>query len=1043
MGTAIPIEITNCMQKIYTILFVLFGVITLQAQENLLSGKVTDASGTLPGVSVLIQGTQEGVMTDLDGGYTIKVKDGQVIVFSFVGYQTQKITYKGQPAINVQLKEETNELSEVVINVPYGTANKKTYTGSVGLVQSKTIERSQVSNVSKVLEGSVAGVQSFSQSGQPGSEATIRIRGVGSVNASSDPLYIVDGVPYEGGLSAIAASDIESISVLKDATAATLYGSRAANGVIMITTKQGLRDTAPVIEITAKHGMSDRARSDYNQVSTPQYMEMFWEAIRNGKMETGGMNASQAAEYASTNLVGLLGINPYGLNNPQPVGTDGKLIQGLTPLWNDDWADALKQKARFTDVNLRVSGGGAKSRYYFSGGFLNDQGYVLESGFKRFNMRSNIVVDAKDWLELGLNVSAAHSIQNYPKQDDSEQSNVIGFARAMPSFYPIYQRNLTTGEYLLDPVTGQPMYDFGSYRASSYNKLNLIATMPLDKSEFKRDIATFRTYAQAKLLDNLKFKTSLNVDYNSTYNNNMTNPELGSSADYGGSISRKNTRTVSMTFNNVFNYNVDLNDRNALQVMAGQEYYQYNSDYFGGARQQIIMMGFDQPDAAARLVDFYGKADEYKMLSFFGNVQYSLDKKYYLSASYRRDGSSRFAPEHRWGDFWSFGASWRIIDEDFMSKYRDTWLSNLMFKASYGAQGNDNIGYYAYQGLYQIFNNAGEGGVTTKGLATPELTWEKNLNLNIGLDFGLFNNRLNGTIEYFQRASDDLLFEKLLPPSIGFTSMQQNIGAMKNYGWELSLDGYPIMTEDWKLHLGMNLTTYKNKITSLPSPEITKGNKRWVEGGSVYDFYLKEWAGVNPDNGNAQWYIQNADGTKTITEDYSRLGDKDRVKKGSSLPDVTGGFLTELTYKNWQLSANFVYTIGGKIYNRDKISLLHQTGGGNTWSTDMLDRWTPDNPYTDVAKLTTNPKSAWTNESDRFLVDRSFLKLKNLALSYNLPQDWLRRANIASASLFIQGENLFTWTKVQGFDPEQTFDGSTYYRYPAMKTISLGINVKL
>lgn len=1031
------------MQKIYTILFVFASIITLQAQERLVSGNVSDTGGTLPGVSVIIQGTNQGTMTDLDGGYSIKVNEGQVLEFSFIGYQTQKVTYKGQDVINVTLQYESSELSEVVIQVPYGTANKKTYTGSVGLIQAKTIEKSQVSNVSKALEGSVAGLQSFSASGQPGSEATIRIRGVGSINAKSDPLYVVDGVPYEGGLSAIAASDIESISVLKDATAATLYGSRAANGVIMITTKQGKRETEPQIEITAKHGISNRARSDYKQLSTNQYMELQWEAIRNGQMDNSKMSASEAAAYASTNLVNSIGINPYGLDNPRPVGLDGKLLPGLKPLWNDDWSDALSQNARYTDVNLRVSGGSAKSRYYVSGGYLNDQGYVLESGFKRFNLRSNIIMDAKDWLEIGMNVSASHSIQDYPKQDDSAITNVIGFARGLPSFYPIYERNLTTGEYLIDPSTGERIFDYGNYRKTSYNKYNLVATLPQDKSEIKKDVATFRTYGQIKFLENLKFKSSLNIDYNSTYNHNVSNPDFGPSSANGGSVSRRNTRTVSMTFNNVLNYNLDIDDKNSLSLMAGQEYYQYDSNYFGGVRQQIIKAGFEEPDAASRLVDFYGKADAYKMMSFFGNAQYSYDKKYYLSASYRRDGSSRFSPKNRWGDFWSVGASWRIIDEDFMSNYRDTWLSNALFKASYGAQGNDNIGYYAYQSLFSIYNNLGESGLVASRLETPELSWETNMNLNIGLDLSFFNNRLNTSIEYFERRSKDLLFDKALAPSLGFSSIQENVGAVNNYGWEFTVDGSPIQTDDWRLHLGLNLTTYKNKITSLPTKEMWSGSKKWVEGGSIYDFYMVEWAGVNSANGNPQWYIQNTDGTKRITEDYSELDVKDKVYKGNSLPDVTGGFQAELAYKNWELSANFTYTIGGKIYNRDKLSLYSESGDGGTWSRDMLDRWTPENPNTDVVRLTTDSKSSWTRESDRFLVDRSFLKLKNITLTYNLPQEWLRKIKLNSASLFFQAENLFTLTKEQGLDPEQTFAGTTYFRYPSMRTISLGLNVKL
>lgn len=1032
------------MQKIYVILFVFVGILTSQAQDTLVSGTVSDSSGTLPGVSVLIENSSQGTMTDLDGNYSINIKDGQVLVFSFVGYQTQKIAYKGQANVNILLSEESANLDEVIITVPYGTANKKTYTGSVGLVQAKNIEKAQVSNVSKVLEGTIAGVQSFSSSGQPGSEATIRIRGIGSINANSKPLYVVDGVPYEGELNAIAATDIESMTVLKDATAATLYGSRAANGVIMITTKQGTRETAPQIEISAKHGISSRARNDYRVLGTNDYMELQWEAIRNGQMDAGGKSPEAAAEYASQNLISQIGINPYGTNNPMPVGTDGKLLPGLKPLWSDNWDDALQQNARFTDVNVRVSGGGKNTRYFVSGGFLNDQGYVIESGFKRYNLRSNIVVDAKDWLEVGLNVAASSSIQNFPKQDDSEQSNVILFARVMPSFYPIYQRDLATGAYLVDPNTGGRMFDYGNYRASSYAKYNLIASMPHDLSEIKKDIASVRTYGQIKFLDNLKFKSSLSVDYNSTNNHNVTNPLYGPSVEYGGSVDRKNTRTVSMTFNNVLNYNLDIDDKNAISAMVGQEFYSYDSNYFGGQREQLIMNGYFEPDAASKVIDFFGKADEYKMLSFFGNAQYSYDKKYYLSASFRRDGSSRFSPDSRWGNFWSFGASWRIIDEEFMNQYRDTWLSNLLFRASYGAQGNDNVGYYAYQALYAIQNNLGDPGLVTSRLGTEDLSWETNLNMNIGLDFGFFNERLSGTIEYFERRSKDLLFDRDLASSTGFTSIQENIGAMKNYGWEFTLNGTPIMTEDWRWSVGLNLTTYKNKITSLPSEAIWSGNKKWVKGGSLYDFYLPEWAGVNPANGNAQWYLQNGDGSKTITDDYSQVDKVEhKVKQGNSLPDVSGGFSTELTYQNWSLSANFAYNIGGKIYNGDKMSLYRSSGGGTNWSTDMLNRWTPDNPNTDVAKVSTHPKSAWNQSSDRFLVDRSYLKLKNLTVSYNVPQEWLKKVRLSSASVYFQAENLFTWTKEQGLDPEQTFDGSTYFRYPAMKTISLGINVKL
>lgn len=1032
------------MNKLYILLLlsVLFSN-GLRAQELLVSGTVSDNQGPLPGVTVSVVGLPDtATMTDLDGHYQIRVDANGTLLFSYLGYETLKESVMNRSLINTVLKTSSEELGEVLITIPYGTAKKSTFTGSVGIVSGANIEKAQVSNVTKALQGTVAGLQSFSASGQPGSEATIRIRGIGSVNASSSPLYVVDGVPYDGTLSSIAASDIESITVLKDAASATLYGSRAANGVIMVTTKQGRKNSPTSLEITSKYGFSSLARRDYDQLNTNQYFELYWEALRNSRLDNQ-FTPAQAAQYATDNIVGRIGINPYGTNNPQPVGVDGKLTPGLQPLWNDDWRDALSQSAHYKEINVRVSGGGENSRYFISGGYLDDQGAVIESGFKRYNFRTNITSDVKDWLQVGLNVSGTHSIQNYPKQDDSAISNVIGFSRGVPSFYPIYERNLENGTYLIDPNTGQRIFDYGNYRGTSYAKHNLVGSMPHDKNEIKTDAASVRTFAEVKILDNLKFKTSLNVDYNSRFTHNYINPSYGADALNGGSVSKSNVRTVGMTFNNVLNYNLDINDRNSISALAGQEFYSYNTSKFGGTREKLITDGFYEPDAASVLSAFQGNSDEYKLLSFFGNVEYALDKKYFLSGSVRSDGSSRFHPDNRWGTFWSVGASWRVIEEEFIQNLRDKGLSNLSLKMSYGAQGNDNIGYYAYQALYAIQNNLGESGLIASRLATPNLSWETNLNLNIGLDYGLFNNRLTGTVEYFERKSKDLLFNKSLVPSTGFSSTSQNIGAIKNYGFEFTIEGTPIATPDWNWRLSLNATTYKNKIVSLPSAEMWSGAKKWVEGGSLYDFYLVEWAGVNPQNGNAQWYRYEADGTKVITEDYASTKETDKVKSGNSLPDVSGGFQSDLSYKGFELSALFTYSIGGKIYNGDKQSLQHLGAEGATWSTDMLNRWTPENTITDVPRLTTDPKSSWLSQSDRFLVDRSFLKLKTVTLSYNLPQNWLQKVKLERVSVYLQAENLLTFTKEQGLDPEQNLDGTTYYRYPSMKTISFGVNVKL
>ncbi len=1031
------------MNRIYILGCALLGTLTLYAQDIAVSGKVTSDGEPLAGVTITVKNrASQGTITDIDGNYRITVKGDDELLFSFIGYNTFTQKVNNNRTIHVELEESAIQLEELVITVPYGTAKKSTFTGSAGYVSGSTIEKAQVSNVTKALQGTVPGLQSFSSSGQPGSEATIRIRGVGSVNASSDPLYVVDGVPYAGNLSALASSDIESVTVLKDAASATLYGSRAANGVIMITTRQGKRNQKPQIEFTSKFGFSSRGRKDYKQVNTNEYFELYWEAIRNERLDSND-TAADAATFASRNLVSDLGINPYGSKYAEPVGTDGKLLAGLTPLWNDSWEDALTQNAHYTDLNVHVSGGGQSSTYFISGGYLDDQGVAIESGFKRYTLRTNVVSDIRKWLQVGLNVSGSHSIQDYPKQDDSISSNVILAARALPSFYPVYVRDPDAGAYVYDE-NGNRIFDFGEYRPNSFKRQNLLATMPLDKKEIKRDIASLRGYIQIEPVTGLTWRTSLNVDYNSRYNHYYEDATYEEASSTGGSIERYNARTVGTTINNVVNYATSFNRTHDLRVMAGHEYYEYNTSNFGGERQNVIASGYYEPDAASVLVDFYGNSDQYKLLSFFGSAEYSYKKKYFLSASVRTDGSSRFHPDKRWGTFWSVGGSWRIIEEDFLEEARISGqLSNLSLRASYGAQGNDNISYYAYQALYSIYNNLGESGLTASRLATPDLTWETNLNLNIGLDLGFFNNRLSGTIEYFERRSKDLLFSKSLVPSTGFSSTSQNTGAIRNYGWEFLVEGYPIVTKDWRWKLSVNATTYKNKIVSLPSEEMWSGSKKWVKGGSLYDFYLIEWAGVNPENGNPQWYRYTDDGDKIVTEDYSSVITSDKVKAGSSLPKLTGGFQSELSYKGFELSALFSYVIGGKIYNSDKIFLLSQGSPGRAWSTDMLNRWTPENPYTDVARLTTSPESSWTNESTRFLVDRSFLKLKTVTLSYTLPASWTQAASLHSTSLFVQGENLFTATKEQGLDPEQTLGGTTYYRYPSMRTISFGINIKL
>lgn len=1033
------------MSRSLTLLCMLLFCIATYAQRITVSGKVTAGGEGLPGVTVAVKGSTNGTITSMDGDYSLQTEPQNTLVFSFIGYETQEVPINGQKTINIEMHESSIAIDEVVIAVPYGTAKKSTFTGSASVIDKKIIAASQVSSVSKALQGTVAGLQSFSTSGQPGEDASIYIRGVGSANATTTPLYVVDGVPYDGALSSISSQDIASVTVLKDAAAASLYGSRAANGVIMITTKQGQNGSAPTIQLSAKYGFSSRAVRDYDQLSTNDYFMLQWEALRNSYMDNG-QSAESAAQTASsilaTTATGGLGINPYGTQYPQPVGTDGKIVAGATPLWDDSWEDALSQDAHYTDISASISGGSERTKYYFSLGYLNDQGAYICSGFKRYNLRTNITTDLRKWLQVGLNVSATHSVQDYPKQDDTAIGNIVLAARSIPSFYPVYERDLTTGEYLLDE-NGNRIYDYGNYRKGSYNGYNFAQSMLYDKKEYKRDAASIRGYLQITPLEGLSYKMSLNIDYNSRFAHFYDNPTYGKEPLTGG-VEKENVRTTGLTYNNVINWNHTFNENHDVRLMAGQEYYEYNTSNFGGSRTGVITDGYYEPDVASTLSSFYGNSDQYKLLSFFGSAEYSYQSKYFVSASVRTDGSSRFHPDHRWGTFWSFGGSWKISREKFLEEAANDWLTNLTLRASYGAQGNDNVGYYAYKALYEIGSSFGESTLHASRLETPELSWETNLNLNVGLDFGFWSNRLNGTIEFFQRASKDLLFARDLVPSGGFSSIDANIGKLKNYGWEFTINGTPVLTKDWTWKLSVNATTYKNEIVELPTDVMWQSTKKWVKGGSLYDFWLYEWAGVNPENGNPQWYYTDTDRSRKITEDYSSLTSDDKVKVGSSLPKVSGGFQSDLTWRDLSLSMLFSYAIGGKLYNNDYKSMISVSGGnGSTLSKDMLNRWTPENRYTDIPRLSYDQTSYFTSSSSRWLVNRSFLRLKTVTLSYNLPEKWLHYATIKQASIFLQGENLLTFCHQQGLDPEQPINGMVSYRYPAMKTFSFGINVTL
>ncbi|MNM72520.1 TonB dependent receptor [compost metagenome] len=588
---------------------------------------------------------------------------------------------------------------------------------------------------------------------------------------------------------------------------------------------------------------------------------------------------------------------------------------------------------------------------------------------------------------------------------------------------------------------GKRIYDFGEYRPSGATpRNNLAASLPLDKNDIRRDNLSARAYLEALLTSNLKLKSTYSVDYINGNTHDYTNPLLGDGVNTGGSVSRSSARTVSQTWNNLLTYEKQFG-LNYINVLGGQEYYTFNSSNISGSRDRFVLPGFYEPAAASQLNDFTGSSVDYRLLSFLGRAEYNYNSKYYLSASLRTDGSARFHKDTRWGTFWSVGGSWKIAEEEFLKD--KTVLDQLTLRASYGGQGNDNLStYYEYQALYRIANNNGKGGTYTERLGTPLLKWESNLNMNVGLDVSAFKNRVALNVEYYIRKSKDLLFTMPMVPSTGYTGYSANAGSMQNTGIDVDIRTIPVRNENFRWNLDVNFSHFKNKITSLPKDNkpINTGNKLMRVGGSLYDFFIPEWAGVNPESGLPEWYIADKDGYRTDakTSEYGKAGN---VIGPSALPDLMGGIQNSFTYKNFDLSALVSFSLGGKILDSDYVQVMHNgSNPGRAWSKEILERWTPENTQTDVPKLTTDNLS-WTSSSTRFLYSGTYARLKNVSLGYSLPAALTKRINIDKLRVFVTGENLLTFYGHQGMDPEQTVNGATYFRYPAMRTISGGLQL--
>lgn len=1080
------------MPKIF--IFFLCAVLALcqlHAQTRTINGKVTDDKGApVAGASVVVKGTTIGTTSNADGGFRLSVPAGnRTLVISSVGMTAEEVTVNGA-SINVTLSTDAAKKLDDVVVVAYGTARRGTFTGSAVQVDSKKFEQRPILNVLSALTGAAPGVNTNAGSGQPGSAPAIRIRGFGSINSSKDPLYVVDGVPYDLNIANLNVDDVENISVLKDAASTSLYGSRAANGVVMITTKRGKKGTS---QLTAKvaQGTTSRGIPEYDRVDAYQYYPLMWEGYRNSLAITGTTPMATANQTATNNIKNLLGYNPFNVPNNNIVGTDGTLNPAAKLLYPDDldWFAPLQRSGSRSDYSLGMNGGSDKTDYYFSLGYTKEKGFIIKTDYERYNARLNINTQPVSWFKSGLNLSTVISKSNNASVASSNNTsfvNPFSFARNIGPIYPVYLHDATTGDFVLD-ANGNKQYDLGTSSATMTRAANgfpgrhILAEMTLNDNMYKRNIVSGRTYGEITFLKNFKLTANVSADISNYRVATYENKIVGDGAP-GGRASRQTQTTTSITLNQLLSYNKSFN-RHTIDVLAGHEDYDYTFEYFSGQRQQQSFDGITELGNFTTTNSLSSYTDRDKIESYFGRVNYSFSNKYLLSASYRTDGSSRFAKDARWGSFWSFGGGWRLDQEGFMKNI--TWANQIKLRASYGETGNYFIlnngtvntvfdvptdgasqNYYPYQGLYDLgYDNVSNPGVIQSNLPNPDLSWETNRQFDAGIDFSILKTRVRGSAEYFNRKSDDLLFNVPLPLSSGtlsngFASITKNIGSMYNRGYEFQLAGDIISKKAFTWTLDVNATTLKNQITKMPptQPEIIAGTtlsggsvgaKKLAVGHSIYDYWLREYRGVDPADGAALYTALS--GTAANSR-ILKAGDTVTTAAsnaffhyaGSAIPDVYGGFTNTFVYKNFSLSTLFSYQIGGKVFDNSYASLM--TSGiayGAALSTDILRRWQKPGDITDVPRLDVAKTTDFNAQSDRWLVSASYITLRAATLTYSLPKSFSTDLHVQTARLYVSGENLFISSARKGLNPTQSFTGVTSNGYIPARIITVGLNVSL
>ena len=1048
--------------------------LNLRGQDITVTGKVTDSSGEpLIGAAVVVDGTTNGIMVDIDGAYSLNVPSDAVLSFEMLGYLTQKIPVSGRSVINVVLTEDTQKLDEVIV-VAFGTAKKEAFTGSAAVLNSEDVTKTQQSNVAQALTGKIAGVQLTNSSGQPGASPDIRIRGFSSLNAGNSPLWIVDGMPYSGDLGNLNSNDIESMTVLKDAASNALYGARGANGVIMVTTKKGR--TQSRFNLDVKWGVNMRAVKDYDYITDPAlYYETHYNALRNYYLDSG-YGDIDAYRKANANLTasaadGGLGYQVYTVPQGQNfIGVNGK-VNPLATLGRkvvykgqeyyvrpDDWTDAAYRHSLRQEYNASYSSFSDKTSLYMSFGYLNNKGIVANSDMERYTARVKVDHKAAEWAKIGANVTYANF--DYNQIDDSGSSNstanVFAYTSTIGPIYPLYLRD-GSGRIMKDDM-GHTLYDYGNgdnagMERSLFPNSNALSDSRLNKSNSEGNAFNGTAYLDITFLKDFKLTVNAGYTLDETRSTTVYNPFFGQFATENGVVYKGHGRATELNLQQILNYNRQIRRHN-INAMVGHEYYKRKSYSLSAAKSG--MFSIDNDELTGAIIDKMAASSStgmYNNEGYFTRVMYDYYDKYFASASYRRDASSRFHPDNRWGNFWSVGGAWIISKEDFMRKSGE-WLDNLKLKASVGSQGNDNIGDYRYTDTFSITNSEGDVSTPFLSKGSKDITWETNINFNVGAEFGFLKGAISGSAEYFMRKTTDMLFLFPAAPSIGYSSYYANVGDMVNNGVEIELNFTPIRKENLIWDINLNATHMKNKITMLPEERrntVVEGYEGYVsgttfygEGLPIYTFYLPKYAGVS-DEGKSMWYMdEEKDGKteRTTTTDYAKAS---KYLCGNPIPDLYGGFGTSVSFFGFDFSVNFTWQIGGLAYDSGYADAMYSPANKNTgmnWHKDILKAWSAENPDSNIPRLQYEDQNQ-NASSDRFLTDASYLNLQNMDFGYTLPQKAVEKLRLSKLRIYLACENVWYCSRRRGFDPRHSYSGSTSQAtYSPVRTISGGINIQ-